>query len=107
MDPLDGSYNYLRGLPECCVSIGLWRDGAAVLGVVYDFTRGEMFTGIAGTGAWLNGRRISVSRTAKLSSAALCTGSPCRSRPAPSRQAAMPTFRASMPTIRPDVVARS
>lgn len=76
VDPLDGSLNYLRGIPCCCVSIGLWRGDTPVLGAVYDFDRGELFTGTAGGGAWLNGRAIAVSQTADPDDAVLCTGFP-------------------------------
>lgn len=76
VDPLDGSLNYLRRIPCCCVSIGLWRGDTPVLGVVYDFDRDELFTGIADGRAWLNGLAISVSKTADPGDAVLCTGFP-------------------------------
>ncbi len=76
VDPLDGSLNYLRGVPFCCVSIGLWKDSAPVLGAIYDFNRKETFSGIAGKAAWLNGRRIRVSGVCKKDKAVLCTGFP-------------------------------
>ncbi len=76
VDPLDGSLNFSRGLPLNCVSIALWEGRRPVLGVVYDFNRGELFSGLAGQGAWLNGRRIGVGRRGKLSEAVLCTGFP-------------------------------
>lgn len=76
IDPLDGSVNYLKGLPFCCVSIALWRGHEPVLGAVYDFNRAEMFTGIAGGGAWLNGGVIGTSTTATKRHAVLCTGFP-------------------------------
>ena len=58
VDPLDGSLNYLKGIQLCCVSIGLWDQDEPLLGVIYDFNHGEMFTGIVGRGAWLNGAAI-------------------------------------------------
>lgn len=76
VDPLDGSLNYLRGIPFCCVSVGLWEGEVPVLGAVYDFDREELFTGIAGGGAWLNGTAIEVSRTQDPGDAVLCTGFP-------------------------------
>lgn len=76
VDPLDGSLNFSRGIPLCCVSIGLWKEAEPVLGVVYDFNRGETFTGIVGNGAWLNGAAITVSGAAEKSKAVLCTGFP-------------------------------
>lgn len=76
IDPLDGSLNFSRGIPLCCVSIGLWKEAEPVLGVVYDFSRDETFTGIVGNGAWLNGAAITVSGTVEKSKAVLCTGFP-------------------------------
>lgn len=76
VDPLDGSFNYVRGLPLACISIGLWRGMTPLAGVVYDFSRRECFSGIVGVGAWLNGEAISTSRTAKTSHAVLCSGIP-------------------------------
>ncbi len=54
VDPLDGTREFIRGIPEFCVSIGLAVDGVAVLGVVYHPLHGELFTAVAGGGAWLN-----------------------------------------------------
>ncbi|MDA2909549.1 hypothetical protein MYX04_01310 [Nitrospiraceae bacterium AH_259_D15_M11_P09] len=76
VDPLDGSVNYLKGIPLCCASVGLWREEEPLLGAIYDFNRGELFTGIVGVGAWLNGMSIRVSSTSKRDQALLCTGFP-------------------------------
>jgi len=76
VDPLDGSLNYLRGIPLSCVSIGLWQGESPVLGVVYEFNRSELFSGIVGKGAWLNNRPLKVSATAQKQKAVLCTGFP-------------------------------
>ena len=76
VDPLDGSLNYFRGIPNCCVSIGLWSGDKPVLGVIYDFNRKESFTGIAEEGAWLNGSAITVSDINAESEAVLFTGFP-------------------------------
>ena len=46
VDPLDGTFNYSRGMPMCCSSVGLWADGKPVLGAVYNFFLDELFTGI-------------------------------------------------------------
>ena len=75
VDPLDGSGNYLLGIPLCCVSIGLWKNGKAFLGVIYDFIRDEYFTGIVNQGAWLNDIPIFTSEVFKKSNALLTTGS--------------------------------
>ncbi len=78
VDPLDGTINYSRGIPLCCVSIGLWNDETPVCGVVYDPYREEMFSGIVGKGAWLNGEPLSVSRTLGKDQAILVSGFPAR-----------------------------
>jgi myo-inositol-1(or 4)-monophosphatase len=89
VDPLDGTTNFAHGFPVFCVSMGLEHrppglgaeaDGELIAGVVYDPTRDELFTAEKGMGAWLNGRRISVSRTAPLAEALLATGFPSRKR---------------------------
>ncbi|OPZ11157.1 MAG: Inositol-1-monophosphatase [candidate division BRC1 bacterium ADurb.BinA364] len=74
VDPLDGSLNYSRGLPICCVSIALWRADQPLLGVIYDFNRDEMFQGIVGEGAWLNGAPIATASTERASQAMATTG---------------------------------
>jgi myo-inositol-1(or 4)-monophosphatase len=76
IDPLDGSLNFLQGIPFCCVSIALWRNQDPLLGVVYDFYREELFTGIVGDGAKLNGNPIKTSATQEIGKAVLCTGFP-------------------------------
>lgn len=76
VDPLDGSINFLRGIPASAVSIGLVKGGETILGVVYDFNRGEMFSGIVGKGAWLNGEDISVSNVREKGEAIIMTGFP-------------------------------
>ena len=58
IDPLDGTINYANGIPFFCTAIGLSVDGVASVGVVYDPTRDEMFSAVAGEGATLNGRPI-------------------------------------------------
>lgn len=74
IDPLDGSLNFHRQIPLCCVSIGLWEGMNPILGVIYDFMRKEMFIGAVGHGAWLNGKPLRVSPTSRKSDAILCTG---------------------------------
>lgn len=76
VDPLDGTFNYSRGMPQCCSSIGLWADGQPLVGAVYNFFTFELFTGIVGHGAWLNGRRIAVSGVREPAKASLATGFP-------------------------------
>lgn len=78
VDPLDGTINYSRRIPFSCVSIGLWQGEKAILGAVYDFCRKEMFSGVVGQGAWLNGDRIRVSGLRKKQGAILATGFPAK-----------------------------
>jgi myo-inositol-1(or 4)-monophosphatase len=76
IDPLDGTSNYAHGLPICCVSIGLEKDGKMILGGVYNPMNNELFLAEKGKGATLNGKRIQVSRKAKLIDSLLVTGFP-------------------------------
>ena len=80
IDPLDGTHNYLRGFPHFCVSIGFRDHGDLVYGVVYDPLRDEMFTASKGDGAFLNDRRIRVTKREGLAGALLATGFPYRQR---------------------------
>ncbi len=80
IDPLDGTHNYLRGIPHFCVSIALLEGGEPTLGVIYDPLRSELFTADRGSGALLNERRIRVARRPTLEGALLATGFPYRQR---------------------------
>ncbi|HSN19701.1 MAG TPA: inositol monophosphatase family protein [Usitatibacter sp.] len=76
VDPLDGTTNFLHGLPQYCVSIALTHRGQLQQAVVFDVNRNELFTATRGAGAFLNDRRIRVSRTDKLDNALIGTGFP-------------------------------
>jgi len=78
VDPLDGTFNYSRQIPFCAVSIALCRGNAPLLGVIYDFNKDELFSGIVGRGATLNGQPISVSSNTERRQAVLVTGVPAR-----------------------------
>jgi myo-inositol-1(or 4)-monophosphatase len=80
IDPLDGTHNYLRGFPHFCVSIGFLDHGDPVHAVTYDPLRDELFTASKGDGAFLNDRRMRVTRREALAGALLCTGFPFRQR---------------------------
>ena len=80
IDPLDGTTNFAHGFPVFCISMGLEHKGQLIAGVVYDPTRGEMFAAEKGSGAYLNQRRIYVSKTARLSESLLATGFPSHKR---------------------------
>ena len=90
IDPLDGTTNFLHGIPHYAVSIALVAHAGAVvdgqeleqetpvIGVVYDPNREELFSAMYGVGAWMNERRIACSRTESLSESVLATGFPFR-----------------------------
>lgn len=91
IDPLDGTTNFLNGIPHYAVSIALVAHAGAiviedhpleretpVIGVVYDPNREELFTAVHGVGAWLNEHRISCSKTTLLSESVIATGFPFR-----------------------------
>lgn len=80
VDPLDGTTNFAHGYPTFNVTMGLERNGEMICGVVYDPTRDEMFSAERGAGAYLNNRRIHVSKTAVLADSLLSTGFPSRRR---------------------------
>ena len=76
VDPLDGTTNYVHDCPLYCVSIGLQVAGEMVVGVVLEPSRNEMFFAAKGSGAWVNDRRLTTSRAARLEEALLATGFP-------------------------------
>jgi myo-inositol-1(or 4)-monophosphatase len=89
IDPVDGTTNFAHGYPVFCVSLGLEhrpaglaadRDGEMVAAVIYDPTRNELFVAEKGKGAYLNGRRMHVSRSATVAESLLATGFPSRKR---------------------------
>jgi myo-inositol-1(or 4)-monophosphatase len=80
VDPLDGTTNFLHGIPHFAISIALERDGEIVAGLVYDPTRDEMFWAEKGAGAYVNDRRLRVSARRNLGEAVIATGIPFRDR---------------------------
>ncbi len=76
IDPLDGTTNFLHGLPIFCVSIGIQYKGELMAGVVYDPNLDELFTAEKGSGAYLNGKRLHVSKSSELIQSLLVTGFP-------------------------------
>ena len=81
VDPLDGTTNFLHGVPLFAISIGLERDGQLVAGVVYNPISNELFTVEKGKGAFLNDRRIRVAVRRSLADALITTGIPHLGRP--------------------------
>src|SRR6516225_117613 len=78
IDPLDGTTNFIHGFPQYSVSIAYAQAGAAQHAVVFDPNRNELFTASRGRGAFLNDRRIRVSKRVRLADALVGTGFPYR-----------------------------
>ena len=89
IDPLDGTHNYLRGIPHFCVSIALLEKGVPIHAVVFDPLRDELFTASKGDGAYINDRRMRVGKRESLSGAMIATGFPFRQREHLTAQLAM------------------
>ena len=80
IDPLDGTTNFLHGLPHFAISIGLEERGEIIAGVVYDPIKDDLFYAEKGVGAYLNDRRIRVSGRHRLADALVATGIPFKGR---------------------------
>ncbi|MEO5335755.1 MAG: inositol monophosphatase [Magnetospirillum sp. WYHS-4] len=76
VDPLDGTTNFLHGIPHFAISIGLERDGEVVAGVIYSPVQDELFWAEKGSGAFMNGRRLRVAARTDLSECVFATGIP-------------------------------
>lgn len=77
IDPIDGTLNYSRNNPSCCVSIALWSaDYKPIFGLIYDFNRKELFTGHRDYGAYINEENIHISSVKNRSESILATGFP-------------------------------
>jgi myo-inositol-1(or 4)-monophosphatase len=76
IDPLDGTTNFLHGLPQFAISVGLERDEQVVAGVIYDPIKDEMFIAERGKGAYLNNRRIRVASRIEMAEAMVVCGMP-------------------------------
>ena len=78
IDPLDGTTNFIHGFPVYCVSIALAVRGKIEQAVIYDPSRNDLFTATKGRGAYLNERRIRVSKRTRLGESLISTGFPFR-----------------------------
>lgn len=76
IDPLDGTTNYIHGLPIYCISVGLLLESEVVAGIIYDPIRKELFTASQGNGAFLNTKPIRVKPNAQIQDSLLATGFP-------------------------------
>ncbi len=97
VDPLDGTSNFLHGLPHFAVSIALEERGQVVAGVVYDPVKDELFAAERGAGAFLNDRRLRVSARTRLDEALIATGIPFKGTPG------HPRFLAELEAVMPAV----
>jgi myo-inositol-1(or 4)-monophosphatase len=100
VDPLDGTMNFLHGIPHFAISIGLERDGEIVAGVVYEPTRDELYWAEKGVGAFLNDRRLRVSARRQISEAVIATGLRPSDRDKPSRTSLMAAVTANAAGVR-------
>jgi len=82
VDPLDGTLNFLHGIPHFCISVALERDGEIVAGVVYEPLRDEEFWAEKGAGSFVSDRRIRVSGRRDLGQSVIGTGMPFRGKEA-------------------------
>ncbi|CAK0770482.1 Inositol-1-monophosphatase [uncultured Gammaproteobacteria bacterium] len=81
IDPLDGTTNFLHGLPHWAISIGLERDGEIIAGVIYEPIGDQMFWAERGVGAYLNAQRLRVSERRKLDDSLIAAGAPFKGKP--------------------------
>src|ERR1700722_11935818 len=80
VDPLDGTTNFAHGFPMYNVTMALEQSGELIAGVIFDPERNEMFTAERGSGAYLNNRRIRVSKVSKIEDTLVATGFPSQKR---------------------------
>ncbi len=81
VDPLDGTTNFLHGIPHFAISIALEREGVIVAGVIYNVVRDELFWAEKGAGAYLNDKRLRVAGRAEMRDALFGAGAPYLGRP--------------------------
>ena len=100
VDPVDGTVNYLYGLPQWAVSIGVEVDGQAVAGAVFDPAKDELFTAVRGGGAQLNGTPLRCTTATDLGQALVATGFGYDSRRRAAQAALLPTLLPAVRDIR-------
>jgi myo-inositol-1(or 4)-monophosphatase len=100
VDPIDGTVNYLYGIPQWAVSIGIEYDGATVVGVVFDPSKDELYQAVAGQGAQLNGRRLRCTGVTELAQALVATGFGYDARRRTAQSAILPTLLPAVRDIR-------
>lgn len=98
IDPIDGTFNFLRGIPHFCFSVALFGEGKVMAGVVYDPVQDELFAAERGRGAFLNDHRIRVNPMRNPAEAFLATGFPTRNKALMAPY--MATFQSIYPSCR-------
>ncbi|MDY7548161.1 inositol monophosphatase family protein [Glaciimonas sp. Gout2] len=93
IDPIDGTTNFIHGFPQYCVSIALQHRGQITQAVIYDPTRNDLFTASKGAGAYLNEKRIRVSKRTRIADGLIGTGFPFRETEGPVMDEYMKMFR--------------
>jgi myo-inositol-1(or 4)-monophosphatase len=81
IDPLDGTSNFLHGIPHWAISIALEREGVLIAGVIYNPVRDELFWGEKGVGAYINDKRLRVAGRSDMRDALIATGTPWHGKP--------------------------
>ncbi|MEA2048069.1 MAG: inositol monophosphatase family protein [Campylobacterota bacterium] len=76
VDPIDGTTNFVHGIPFCAISVGMWEEGKPLAAIVYNPVLDECFTAQRGKGAFLNGTQINVSKQREFQQSLLATGFP-------------------------------
>ena len=76
IDPIDGTSNFLHGIPHFAISIGLEHDKEIICGIIYDPIKDEMFSAEKGNGSYINNKRLRVSSRSKLKDCVIFTGGP-------------------------------
>ncbi|OFX50005.1 MAG: inositol monophosphatase [Bacteroidetes bacterium GWA2_30_7] len=76
IDPLDGTTNYIHGLPPFAISVALMQNNKTVIGIIYEIMLDECFYAFEGGSAYLNGKQINVSKTEKVNNSLIATGFP-------------------------------
>lgn len=99
IDPLDGTSNFLHGIPHFSISVGLQKGTEMIAGVVYDPIKDELFYAEKGGGAFLNEKRLRVSGRSQLSEALLATGIPFAAHSLSMRQKFQKTLETIMPLV--------
>jgi len=97
IDPLDGTMNFLHGIPIFAISVALEREGGIVAGVVFNPVMNELYVAEKGAGAFLNDRRLRVARRSKLEDCVVVTGMPQLIRPG--QDAYLAELKSALPKI--------